>query len=464
MSSALSNASIALMKREKVSLVAATGLIFEQLKKTSQDITLEKSLISYKGGTWGAESVEGIGFPVLRSSNMRGKRVDVTEAAWCNVPEEQAESFALESGDILVTKSSGSIDLVGKAALFNDPNDGNTYLFSNFTMRLKPDRKKVIPEYLAWFLRSPQAFSWRFDKQQTTVGLRNLQTKEYLSQEIPIPDLDVQQQIVDYLHALENDNQDSNHLKLPTTLTEQRRIVAQIESLATRVNEAQRLREEASEEANSLERSIIDKVYKSCLEQYGTIELANVCDSITDGDHITPKFEEKGVKFIFVGNVSSGFLHFRNCKYVLPEYFAKVRPQRKAQLGDILYSAVGATLGVTAIVDQQEDFCFQRHIAIIKPNREKLDSRFLWYVLRSATIFDFAWANTTGSAQPTVPLNAIRKFPVVIPPLDTQWRIVAYLDGLQAKVNALRELQSVSGDELSALMPSILDKAFRGDL
>ena len=34
----------------------------------------------------------------------------------------------------------------------------------------------------------------------------------------------------------------------------------------------------------------------------------------------------------------------------------------------------------------------------------------------------------------------------------------------QAKVNALRELQSASGEELSALMPSILDKAFNGEL
>ena len=58
-------------------------------------------------------------------------------------------------------------------------------------------------------------------------------------------------------------------------------------------------------------------------------------------------------------------------------------------------------------------------------------------------------------------------------PLDEQRRIVAYLDGLQAKVNALRELQSASAEELSALtsspsvasgMPSILDKAFKGEL
>jgi type I restriction enzyme, S subunit len=48
--------------------------------------------------------------------------------------------------------------------------------------------------------------------------------------------------------------------------------------------------------------------------------------------------------------------------------------------------------------------------------------------------------------------------------LEVQRRIIAYLDGLQAKVNVLRELQAESGKELSALMPSILDKAFKGEI
>jgi hypothetical protein len=37
-------------------------------------------------------------------------------------------------------------------------------------------------------------------------------------------------------------------------------------------------------------------------------------------------------------------------------------------------------------------------------------------------------------------------------------------DLLQAKVNALRELQSATGEELSALLPSVLDRAFKGGL
>jgi hypothetical protein len=39
-----------------------------------------------------------------------------------------------------------------------------------------------------------------------------------------------------------------------------------------------------------------------------------------------------------------------------------------------------------------------------------------------------------------------------------------YLDSVQAQLASLRELQSAAGEELSALLPSVLDKAFKGEL
>ena len=49
-------------------------------------------------------------------------------------------------------------------------------------------------------------------------------------------------------------------------------------------------------------------------------------------------------------------------------------------------------------------------------------------------------------------------------PLDEQRRIVAYLDSVQARLASLRELQSATGEELSALLPSVLDRALKGEL
>ena len=53
---------------------------------------------------------------------------------------------------------------------------------------------------------------------------------------------------------------------------------------------------------------------------------------------------------------------------------------------------------------------------------------------------------------------------IPLPPLPEQRRIVAELDGLRAQVDALKKLQGETAAELDALLPSILDKAFKGIL
>jgi len=247
-------------------------------------------------------------------------------------------------------------------------------------------------------------------------------------------------------------------------LAEQRQVVARIEELAAQIHEARTLRHQAAEEAEALSRSGAEAAFQKARTKLGTRMLGDVCNTITDGDHNTPQFSDEGARFIFVGNVSSGRLHFENTKRVSLDYFRSLRPQRLPERDDILYSAVGATLGIPAVVDSDEQFCFQRHVAILKPDRKKVDSRFVWHMLGSRTVTEKAWASTTGSAQPTIPLRAIRELPIPFPPLPEQRRIVAQLDALQAEVDALKRLQAETAAELDALLPAILDKAFKGEL
>jgi type I restriction enzyme S subunit len=51
-----------------------------------------------------------------------------------------------------------------------------------------------------------------------------------------------------------------------------------------------------------------------------------------------------------------------------------------------------------------------------------------------------------------------------LPALPEQRRIVAELDGLQAEVEAVKHLQIETAVELDALLPTILDRAFNGEL
>ncbi|MCL4467280.1 MAG: restriction endonuclease subunit S [Chloroflexi bacterium] len=295
------------------------------------------------------------------------------------------------------------------------------------------DDQKLDQRFLGYYLHTP-AFLDQIQAQGST-NYAAIRPEQVLGYRIPLP-----------------------------PLPEQRRLVARIEALAGKVDEAKRLRAEAAGQLRDLKARALTQAYLGYRDRYGARSIESLAESVTDGDHITPPFLGEGVKFIFVGNVSSGILHFKGCKYVTHEHYASLASQRRPRPGDVLYSSVGATLGVPAVVDSTEEFCFQRHIAIVRPRAECLTPRFLWYMLRSEFIYRLARAAATGSAQPTVPLRAIREFPIPYPPIEAQVQIVGQLDLLLSRLDEAGTEQIETEASLVALLPAILDKAFRGEL
>jgi type I restriction enzyme S subunit len=97
----------------------------------------------------------------------------------------------------------------------------------------------------------------------------------------------------------------------------------------------------------------------------------------------------------------------------------------------------------------------------------KAITQFVWYWLQTPVVREFIERNAKGTS-PT--MKKIAQGTVMAIPFptnvstDEQLRIVAYLDDLQTKVDSLKTLQAQSAAELDALLPSILDKAFKGEL
>jgi type I restriction enzyme S subunit len=69
-----------------------------------------------------------------------------------------------------------------------------------------------------------------------------------------------------------------------------------------------------------------------------------------------------------------------------------------------------------------------------------------------------------ADAQVNISQTILKATPVAFPPLAEQRRIVTELDALQAEVDALKRLQTETAAELDALLPAILDRAFKGKL
>ena len=156
-------------------------------------------------------------------------------------------------------------------------------------------------------------------------------------------------------------------------------------------------------------------------------KLKDCCLSISDGDHLPPPKTDSGIPFITISNIdSTNHIDFGNTLFVPIEYYEKLDDIRKARPNDIIYSVVGS-FGKPVLIKDDRKFVFQRHIAILRPNSEIVDSRFLYYVMLSRDFYMQADTVAIGAAQRTISLSSLRNMKVELPPLPIQLRIATIL-------------------------------------
>lgn len=189
-------------------------------------------------------------------------------------------------------------------------------------------------------------------------------------------------------------------------------------------------------------------------------KLADGCLRITDGTHQTPEWTDSGVPFVFISNMATGTIDFETKRFISEDKWRELTRSTPVELGDVLYSTVGASYGISAVVRTDRPFAFQRHIAHLKPDPTRFDSEFLGALMSTPLVKLQADRAARGAAQPTVNLTDIKQFDVVMPPLTQQ---VAFTRRLGAISAASRRAEARS-HALKELFASLQSRAFRGEL
>ncbi|MBQ6094549.1 MAG: hypothetical protein IJL09_04045, partial [Lachnospiraceae bacterium] len=111
---------------------------------------------------------------------------------------------------------------------------------------------------------------------------------------------------------------------------------------------------------------IEDEIPFDLPERWEWARLSSVSEAIGDGDHQPPPQVPQGIPFLVISNVSDGVLSFDNTRFVSESYYNALPNTRKPCRGDLLFTVTGS-YGIPVLVDTEKQFCFQRHIAIIRP-------------------------------------------------------------------------------------------------
>jgi len=247
-------------------------------------------------------------------------------------------------------------------------------------------------------------------------------------------------------------------------LDEQRRIVSRVEELAAKVEEARHLRRGTIEEAKAVLIAGWRQVFDAAKAHgWRSLSIEECCEAIIDYRGRTPPLAEAGIPHLTSRNIKSGRIDWNTNKFVAEETYEKYMTRGIPKPGDVIFT-MEAPLGDAAVVPDQRHFSLAQRTLLLRGRSDVVGGEFLARVIMSPQVHEVIYSQATGTTVKGIASKRLKHIPLPIPPLDEQRRIVAYLDGLQTKVGRLKELQSETAVELNALMPSILSKAFSGEL
>ena len=162
--------------------------------------------------------------------------------------------------------------------------------------------------------------------------------------------------------------------------------------------------------------------------KWETRPIKNVYEGLYDGPHATPPTSDSGAIFLGISNISEdGRLDFSDIKYISENDLARWTKRIVPRGGDIVFS-YEATLNRYAIIPEGFHGCLGRRMALIRPNEQVVLGQFLYYYFFSEQWRSTIAENTViGATVDRIPLTKFPDFPVSIPELDIQKKIVDIL-------------------------------------
>ena len=185
-----------------------------------------------------------------------------------------------------------------------------------------------------------------------------------------------------------------------------------------------------------------------------------VTTRITDGEHGTvPRVEkDEGYLYFMARNITKdGTIDLSETSYV-PEYIhKKIYKRCNPEEEDILLVCVGATIGKSALVSKElGEFSMARSVALLKPDRKKVNTLFLLNLLRSDVIQSDIANCAHAAAQAGLYTNMIKTMDAFLPPIELQNQFADFVK--QTDKSKLAVQQSL--DNLELLKKALMQKYF----
>ncbi len=361
-----------------------------------------------------------------------------------------SENQFIKKNDVVIVTSTGSTKVIGRAGISDE--DYSDVAFGAFLTLARPNGKADKLFVNQYFQSS--IYRERIRQLASGVNINNIRL-EYIT-ESPFP--------------------------LPPTRAEQERIVNRIETMFSKLDQAQEKAQSVLDSFETRKAAILHKAFSGELtanwrkengvsdESWEEKRINDCCIPRAGYAFDSKKFTTSGFQIIRMGNLYAGELDLSRSPVYYSENDLDDSIKKRALIndGDILITLTGTKYkrdyGYAVRIDNPNSLLVNQRILCLTPKNE-IKTNYLLYYLHSNMFRDVFFSNETGGVnQGNVSSKFVESISFRLPTLPEQQEIVRILDAVLEKESRAKEAAQTVLDQIALLKKSILARAFRGEM
>ena len=474
-------------KQEIKKQIRNTLILIHLFEKYNSPVRLENLIEGTQYG-YNASALQSGKNKFLRISDIHESKVNWDSVPYCNCDDE--ETYLLKNEDILIARTGGT---TGKSFKIDSPPKHSIY--AGYLIRIRA-KKEVNPDYIYLFLHS-----FAYWSQIVNLNERNFRPKANAEnlKSLILPDCErsIQDEAVRISQGEKIKGYEDLFLEIEKVLSEYDK-TQQVENLLFHQltlleNLNQAILQEAvqgklvqqdpkDEPASELLKRIKAEKAKSGKKEkplppikpeeipfeipstWVWCRLGVICDNITKGS--SPNWqgvqyvsEKEGILFITSKNVDSFKIDLTKATYV-EEKFNEIEPRSILKKGDILTNIVGASIGRTALFDLDVVANINQAVCILRIEHNQINKDYLLNLMNSNLALKLMTDSSFAPGRANLSMGNIASFPIPLPPLSEQKRIVAEIEKQFTKTKQLKEHIIANQQATEQLLKALLHQAF----
>ena len=379
------------------------------------------------------QNKEKIWDKITRIETIADGSINPERVGYFFLSDDDKIKFSIKEGDILFSHINSPVH-IWKVAISTKNYDD---LFHGMNLLLLRGNNKLLDPFFLFNLLNWFFVRWDWELVcKKAINQASLNQKNILEKIIPLPPLEEQKKIVAYLDEL---NATISKLK------------SEYQSQLAMLDE---MRNSSLDLAfwGSRER---ERAYN--LNNWKWVKLGEVCEKITDGTHQTPTYFDNWFVFLSSKNVTSGKIDWDNIKYIDEKQHIEMQKRIAPKKWDILL-AKNWTTGIAAIVDRDIIFDIYVSLALLRPQKNIIDNKYLLYFVNSPSAKQQFNKRIKWVGVPNLHLKEIKDVELPLPDLETQSQIVAHLDQVHQQITMLKTQVNSQIEHCDELWQSSLEK------